>query len=195
MKWWRLGYSSLLLMLIPYIVVHLLSRGRKQRGYWQHVGERFGFYRGVTGENTIWLHAVSVGETRAALPLIKALQTHYPDYQILLTHMTPTGRETGRALFGDSVLQCYLPYDFSFAVKAFLKHFKPAMGLLMETEIWFNIASSTAALSGLEVALPVSNSSAHSRLAKVAVVAAAASKCGVAALPIVLPLAPASACR
>lgn len=85
------------------------------------------------------MHCVSVGETRAAVPLIKALQAKYPSYQILITHATPTGRETSTALFGDTVLRAYLPYDLPFAVKRFLRHFRPHMVVLMETELWFNL--------------------------------------------------------
>ena len=132
-------YTLLLYLLLPYILLHLLWRSRRQPEYLLHVGERFGFYRGKPAAPLIWLHAVSVGETRAAVPLVAQLQARYPKHRILLTHMTPTGRETGRQLFGDSVLQCYLPYDFPFAAQRFLRHFKPEIGLLMETEIWFNL--------------------------------------------------------
>jgi 3-deoxy-D-manno-octulosonic-acid transferase len=132
-------YTLLLYLLLPYILFHLLWRSRRQPEYRRHVGERFGFYRGKPSTPLIWLHAVSVGETRAAVPLVAQLLAHYPKHRILLTHMTPTGRETGRLLFGDSVLQCYLPYDFPFAAQRFLRHFKPEIGLLMETEIWFNL--------------------------------------------------------
>ena len=132
-------YTLLLYLLLPYILLHLLWRSRRQPEYLRHVGERFGFYRGKPAAPLIWLHAVSVGETRAAVPLVAQLQARYPKHRILLTHMTPTGRETGRQLFGDSVLQCYLPYDFPFAAQRFLRHFKPEIGLLMETEIWFNL--------------------------------------------------------
>lgn len=132
-------YTLLLYLLLPYILFHLLWRSRRQPEYLHHVGERFGFYRGKPSAPLIWLHAVSVGETRAAVPLVAQLLTHYPKHRILLTHMTPTGRETGRQLFGDRVLQCYLPYDFPFAAQRFLRHFKPEIGLLMETEIWFNL--------------------------------------------------------
>ena len=135
----RVGYTVFLYLLLPYIGLRLLWRGRKQPGYRRHIAERFGFFRSQTSKPIIWLHAVSVGETRAALPLIQQLQTRYPQHQILLTHMTPTGRDTGEELFGDSVLHGYLPYDFPCAVRRFLKHFKPAIGLLMETEIWFNL--------------------------------------------------------
>ncbi|GAO34817.1 3-deoxy-D-manno-octulosonic acid transferase [Sulfuricella sp. T08] len=132
-------YTLLLYLLLPYILFHLLWRSRRQPEYLRHIGERFGFYRSKPAAPLIWLHAVSVGETRAAVPLVTQLQARYPGHRILLTHMTPTGRETGRQLFGDHVLQCYLPYDFLFAAKRFLRHFKPKIGLLMETEIWFNL--------------------------------------------------------
>jgi len=88
---------------------------------------------------TIWLHTVSVGETRAAAALVEALLQRYPRHRILFTHMTPTGRETSASLFGDRVLRCYLPYDFPWAIRRFLKHFRPQIGLLLETEIWFNL--------------------------------------------------------
>ncbi|MDP2155731.1 MAG: lipid IV(A) 3-deoxy-D-manno-octulosonic acid transferase [Sulfuricella sp.] len=132
-------YTLLLYLLLPYILFHLLWRSRRQPEYLCHISERFGFYHGKPVAPLIWLHAVSVGETRAAVPLVAQLQARYPEHRILLTHMTPTGRETGRQLFGDHVLQCYLPYDFPFAAKRFLRHFKPEIGLLMETEIWFNL--------------------------------------------------------
>lgn len=132
-------YTLLLWLLLPYMLFHLLWRARRQPGYLEHVGERFGLYRIRPSPPLIWLHAVSVGETRAAAPLVSQLQERFPRHKILLTHMTPTGREAGRQLFGDSVLQCYLPYDFPFAVKRFLDHFRPEIGLLMETEIWFNL--------------------------------------------------------
>ena len=135
----RWSYTLLITLLFPYVLFHLLWRGRKQPAYLQHVMERFGFYDITPTKPLIWLHAVSVGESRAAVPLIQQLQKHYPQYQILITHMTPTGRDAGETLFGDSVLRCYLPYDYPFAVKRFLAHFQPSIGLLMETEIWFNL--------------------------------------------------------
>ncbi|MBS4095641.1 MAG: lipid IV(A) 3-deoxy-D-manno-octulosonic acid transferase [Sulfuricella sp.] len=132
-------YTLLLYLLLPYALFHLAWRGRKQPSYLQHIGERFGFYGKRPRQPLIWLHTVSVGETRAAASLVNALLERYPDHRILLTHMTPTGREAGEALYGERVLRCYLPYDFPWAVRRFLRHFKPAVGLLMETEIWFNL--------------------------------------------------------
>jgi len=82
---------------------------------------------------------VSVGETRAAQPLIEALLARHPAHAVLLTHMTPTGRDTGVELAGDRIYRCYLPYDYPFAVRRFLDHFHPVLGLLMETEVWPNL--------------------------------------------------------
>src|SRR5574340_1252851 len=89
-------YTAVLFLLLPYVVFHRGWRARRQPEYLRHWGERFGRYRRVRPlRPVIWLHAVSVGETRAAAPLVKALQARYPEHQILLTHMTPTGREAG----------------------------------------------------------------------------------------------------
>ena len=132
-------YSLLLTLALPFVPLKLLWRSFKQPEYRQYWAERVGFYNTIAQKPIIWLHCVSVGETRAAEPLIKALQIQYPDYQILLTHATPTGRDTSTAIFGDLVSSVYLPYDLPFAVNGFLKHFKPSIGLLMETELWFNL--------------------------------------------------------
>ncbi|PPC85098.1 MAG: 3-deoxy-D-manno-octulosonic acid transferase [Methylotenera sp.] len=140
----RFLYSVLLYIVLPFVPLKLWWRGIKQPAYRQYWRERFGFYdksfyAKKSVKSVIWLHCVSVGETRAAEPLIKALQTQYPHHQILLTHTTPTGRETSEQLFGDGVLRVYLPYDLPFAVQRFLTHFQPKIGLLMETELWFNL--------------------------------------------------------
>jgi 3-deoxy-D-manno-octulosonic-acid transferase len=132
-------YTFLLYLLLPLTPLKLLWRARKQPEYLAHWQERYGFYKQNLTKPVIWLHCVSVGETRAAEPLIKALLQQYPDHQILLTHTTPTGRATSQQLFADQVARVYLPYDLPFAVKRFLKHFKPAIGVLMETELWFNL--------------------------------------------------------
>lgn len=132
-------YRVLLWLAWPYVWVHLLWRGWRQRDYWQHVGERWGYDGQPITQPLIWLHAVSVGETRASVPVVKALHERYPQYQILLTHGTPTGRATGLALFGSEVLQSYLPYDYPAAVRRFILHYRPVIGLIMETEIWPNL--------------------------------------------------------
>lgn len=141
----RFLYTLLTYAALPLIVLRLLWRARRQREYLRHVGERFGFYDNDDAAGPwLWVHAVSVGETRAAEPLISALQQRYPQHRILLTHMTPTGRETGNALYGDRVTRCYLPYDYPGAVARFLDRFRPAMGVLMETEIWPNLIHAAA---------------------------------------------------
>ena len=135
----RLLYSLILYLLLPFIPLRLLWRARKQPEYLAHWGERFGFYSVETSQPLIWIHAVSVGETHAAAPLIDALQARYPAQRILLTCMTPTGRAAARRLYGDRVLRAYLPYDYPGAMRRFLTHFQPTFGLLMETELWPNL--------------------------------------------------------
>ena len=136
-------YSLLWCLALPLVLARLWWRGRKEPGYRAHWGERLGFYgaRGAGG-HTLWLHAVSVGETRAAEPLVEALLQAYPDSRIILTHMTPTGRATGRALFakhGARLAQAYLPYDIPFLIQRFIAHFAPRICILMETEVWPNL--------------------------------------------------------
>jgi 3-deoxy-D-manno-octulosonic-acid transferase len=116
----RFFYSVLLTFILPLVPLKLLWRGIKQPTYRQHWAERFGFYNTRVSKPIIWLHCVSVGETRAAEPLVKALLQDYPNHQILLTHGTPTGREASQTLFDDSVRRVYLPYDVPFAVNKFL---------------------------------------------------------------------------
>lgn len=135
----RFLYTLLLYIALPFVPFKLLWRGIKQPAYRQHWLERFGFYDVVPIKPIIWLHCVSVGETHAAVPLVKALQQAYPKYQILLSHTTPTGRAASELAFADDVLRVYLPYDIPFAVRRFLNHFHPKIGLLMETELWFNL--------------------------------------------------------
>ena len=132
-------YTLLLTLALPFVPLKLLWRGMKQPEYLQHWGERFGFYSIKPIKPVIWIHCVSVGETRAAAPLVKILLTQYPQYQILLTHTTPTGRATSEQLFGNDVTRVYLPYDVPFAVRNFVMHFSPKIALIMETELWFNL--------------------------------------------------------
>ncbi|WP_175901904.1 lipid IV(A) 3-deoxy-D-manno-octulosonic acid transferase [Burkholderia seminalis] len=135
----RAIYRALWWLVAPAAVIRLYVRSRKERGYREHVGERFGHVAGRSRDDRaplIWVHAVSVGETRAAQPLIDALMHARPDARILLTHMTPSGRATGEQIFGDRVLRCYLPYDMPGAVRRFLRAWRPTLGLVMETEVW-----------------------------------------------------------
>ena len=151
----RALYSGLFYGAQPLIWTRLLWRARRQPEYLQHLGERYGCYQHSAARASsplIWLHVVSVGETRAAEPLIKTLLSAYPQHALLLTHMTPTGRATGgeiiaklRSTFGDRLLQAYLPYDLPGATRRFLDHFRPQLGLLMETELWPNLIAAAHA--------------------------------------------------
>ncbi len=135
----RVIYNALWWIIAPLAVLRLFIRSRRERGYREHIGERFGYTRGRRPDDDaplIWVHAVSVGETRAAQPLIEALMKARPDARILLTHMTPSGRATGEQIFGDRVLRSYLPYDVPHAVRRFLRAWRPSLGVVMETEVW-----------------------------------------------------------
>src|SRR4051812_34067224 len=133
----RAAYGLAWAVAAPLAVARLAWRARKQPGYLEHLGERFARYPSPAPDAPrIWVHAVSVGETRAAAPLVEALLMRHPGVRILLTHMTPTGRATGEALFGGRVERAWLPYDLGFAVRGFLHHYRPRLGIVLETEIW-----------------------------------------------------------
>ena len=133
-------YEALWRAALPLALLRVWWRGAREPGYRQHVSERLGRHQPLAGRQpVIWIHAVSVGETRAAEPLVRALRDRYPGHRILVTHMTAAGRDTGRSLFGDSVIQAYLPYDASFALERFFEWAHPRFGLLMETELWPNL--------------------------------------------------------
>ena len=136
---WQAGYRLILWLAFPVILLRLWWRGRKEPGYRAHVAERFGYYGPPPEKPVIWLHAVSVGETRAAEPLMSALQLRYPDCELLLTQMTATGRQAAEQIYGGKVRLAYLAYDYPSAVRRFLQQFRPRLGILMETEIWFNL--------------------------------------------------------
>ena len=135
----RALYSLALYLLLPWALLHLVRRARRQPAYLRYVGERFSFFEGEAQPGVIWIHAVSVGETRAAEPIVAAMQMRHPGVRILLTHGTPTGRQTSIDLYADRVARCYLPYDFRWAVRRFLRLYQPVIGIVMETEIWPNL--------------------------------------------------------
>ncbi|QBE67331.1 lipid IV(A) 3-deoxy-D-manno-octulosonic acid transferase [Pseudoduganella lutea] len=141
----RFLYSLAWRLALPLVLARLWWRGRQEPGYRQFWNERLGIYgrRAANDEPlTIWVHAVSVGETRAAEPLVEALLKRHPRGRIVLTHMTPTGRATGKSLFGKHgarVVQSYLPYDLPALVQRFIAHFEPRVCILMETEVWPNL--------------------------------------------------------
>ena len=134
----RALWSTLLRLALPLVFVRLWWRGRREPGYRQAWRERLGF--GAAGKpGAIWLHAVSLGETRASGALIDALRALRPGVHLLLTHGTATGREAGRAWLRKGDHQCWLPYDTPGAVRRFLRRQRPAIGVLMETEVWPNL--------------------------------------------------------
>lgn len=138
----RLIYTLLFILTQPLIWLRLLWRARRQPEYLHHLGERYGGYPQAIPPRLLWLHVVSVGETRAAEPLIRALLAAFPEHGLLLTHMTPTGRAAGGELvakYGARLCQAYLPYDLPGACRRFFRHFRPEIGLLMETELWPNL--------------------------------------------------------
>jgi 3-deoxy-D-manno-octulosonic-acid transferase len=132
----RLAYTTALRLLTPFYLLRLWRRGTKEPLYRHALGERLGFYPGRTERGRLWIHAVSLGETRAASALITALREREPGLRILLTHSTATGREAGQALLRDGDAQTWLPYDTPGAVRRFLRHWQPRIGVLMETEVW-----------------------------------------------------------
>src|SRR5215471_168666 len=158
---WRAGYRLLLWLALPFVLVRLWWRGRQEARYRESPGERFGFYRTVAKKPVIWLHAVSLGETRAAEPLLRALQRRHPDCDLLITQMTATGREAAQQLFGGSAHVAWLAYDYPSAVRRFLRHFRPRLGILMETEIWFHLVSECRR-SGIPLVLANARMSAKS---------------------------------
>ena len=135
----RLVYTLLLWLAVPLVVSKLWLRGLREPGYARNRWERFGRYDCAVSGPVIWVHAVSVGEVRASVPLIGALRLAYPKHTFLVTCMTAAGREAIDQVFGASVLAAYLPYDYPFAVRRFLQHFRPQLGILMETEVWINL--------------------------------------------------------
>ena len=132
-------YSAVLYLLTPATAYHLIWRGFRFHGYFQRWDERYGIYRKPAQPVDVWLHAVSVGEVNAAAPVIDALRKHHPELRWLVTTITPTGSERVQALWGDAVVHVYLPYDLPGAVARFLDHFKPALALIVETELWPNL--------------------------------------------------------
>lgn len=135
----RAFYTLLWLLGLPLALLRTRLRGRREPGYLEDIGGRLGLGKQPPARPTLWLHAVSVGETRAAAPLLAALRARHPDHRILITQMTATGRATARQLYGDFAEFAWLPWDLPWAQRAFLRRWQPALGVVMETEIWPNL--------------------------------------------------------
>lgn len=134
----RYLYTFLLYLSLPFIFLRLLWRSLSLRDYRLRFKERLGYYP-IHLDKCVWVHAVSVGEVLAAIPLIKALQAQYPHLPMLVTTMTPTGSARVKAAFGDSVSHVYLPYDLPGAISRFLDAMHPQVCVIMETELWPNL--------------------------------------------------------
>jgi len=143
----RAFYSLLMWLAQPLLRRKLQRRGQLEPGYLQHIEERFGRYaaeQAADGTGYLWVHAVSLGETRAAAALIRRLRERLPGMRLLLTHSTATGRAEGLGLLRSGDRQVWLPWDTPAAVRRFLDRFKPRLGVLMETEIWPNLSAACA---------------------------------------------------
>jgi len=135
----RFLYNLTMTVLTPVILARLAGRGLKSPKYFARWRERFGWFKAPKLEGSVWVHAVSVGEFNAAIPLIEALMLRYPQRQFVISTVTPTGSDRVLQVFGSRVFHCYLPYDIISAVRRFLNRVKPALAVVMETEIWPNL--------------------------------------------------------
>lgn len=133
----RYFYSCLFYIIFPFILLKLLYRSIREPAYRLRIKERLGFSKRF--QSCIWVHAVSVGESLAAIPLIKKLQCLDQETPILVTTMTPTGAERLKSVFGERITHQYLPYDLPTFVSRFLERVKPKVGIIMETELWPNL--------------------------------------------------------
>jgi len=135
----RVLYAILTYLLLPVYALYWLVRGTLNRAYWDRVGQRFGRGFPELDGGSFWLHAVSVGEVQASIPLVRALGRSFPDTPLLITTVTPTGAARVESIFGDSVHHCYIPFETPNAVKNFFDAVQPKIALIMETEIWPNL--------------------------------------------------------
>jgi 3-deoxy-D-manno-octulosonic-acid transferase len=134
----RIIYLCFGLLLAPVTLAFLFWKGLRIAGYWQHVGERYGFGTAVP-PGGVWVHAVSVGEVQAAAALVRALQQRHPGLPILVTTFTPTGRDRAHALLGDSVEHRYMPFDLPGVMPRFFRRVRPRLLVIVETELWPNL--------------------------------------------------------
>lgn len=133
----RIFYSLFLYLLFPLVVLYLAFRAIKSVDYRRRWSERFGLAK--LEQTDVLIHSVSMGETLAAIPLIKQLMAAHPDYLFTVTTTSPTGSAEVVKAFGDKVQHCYLPFDFSYAIKKFLRQLQPKVCIIMETELWPNL--------------------------------------------------------
>ncbi len=148
----RLVYTILFTLCMPFVFLKLLWRGYKAPEYRDRKLERFGFFKAPKIKDSIWVHAVSVGEVLAAEPIIREIQKRYPGKEVVVTSMTPTSSALIQKLFGGSVFHVYAPYDLPWLVDAFLRRVNPEFLIIMETELWPNTIHRTR-LRGCPVVL------------------------------------------
>lgn len=150
----RAVYSAAVWLMQPLLRLKLARRARLEPGYGQCIPERFGHYGqpAQTASQLLWIHAVSLGETRAAAVLLRVLREQRPGLRVLLTHGTATGRAEGSRLLREGDVQVWQPWDTPQATARFIEHFRPALGVLMETEVWPNLVRA-AASRGLPLVL------------------------------------------
>ncbi len=135
----RFAYVLLSYLLSPLYAMYWIFRGVVNQAYWDRLGQRLGFGYPVLSEGSIWIHAVSVGEVQATVPLVRVLQDRFPNRQLLITTVTPTGAARVTSLYGDRVSHSYIPFEVPFAVHNFFNSIQPDLALIMETEIWPNL--------------------------------------------------------
>ncbi|TDN48512.1 3-deoxy-D-manno-octulosonic-acid transferase [Buttiauxella sp. JUb87] len=156
-------YTALFYLIQPFVWLRLLLRSRKAPAYRKRWAERYGYCRGKVVPDGILLHSVSVGETLAAIPLVRALRHRYPTIPITVTTMTPTGSERALSAFGQNVHHVYLPYDLPCAMKRFFNTVRPKLVIVMETELWPNMINE---LHQRKIPLVIANARLSARSAK-----------------------------
>ena len=135
----RILYIIATYLALPIVFLHMLLKSFNDFTYLQRIGERFGYYKGEKPLNILWVHAVSYGEVKAAIPLIKKLRLNFPEKKVLITTTTPSGSRLIKELYGNKVDHVYLPYDTQGSVIRFFKYFNPEIAIIIETELWPNI--------------------------------------------------------
>lgn len=138
-KLMRLMYHTLTYILLPFLVLFWFAKSLLNKSYLDRLTQRFGFGYPELNSGSIWIHAVSVGEVQASIPLVNELKQHYPYKEIIITTVTPTGSKQVKNIFKNAVETSYIPFETNFAIKNFFNSIKPSVALIMETEIWPNL--------------------------------------------------------
>ena len=135
----RFIYAIVTYFLLPVYILFWVVKGILNKTYWDRIGQRFGWGYPTLDSNVIWIHAVSVGEVQATIPLVAALKARFPEKKVVITTVTPTGSEQVQKIYKNQVIHCYIPFEILFAVRNFFNAIKPSIALIMETEIWPNL--------------------------------------------------------